>query len=523
MHEMFDQVLYYLKATWRYRWYGVAVAWVGALGGWWHVHKMPDTFRASARVYVDTQSVLRPLLAGLAVQPNVDQMVAMMSRTLISRPNLEKVIRMSDMDIRLKTSEQREGMINHLSRALTISSAGRDNLYTIAYSNPNPQEAKRVVQSLLTVFVEGSLGDKRKDSDTARRFLDEQLKLYSEKLIAAEAAMTEFKRKNVGLMPGQDGGYYGRLSGAQAALNQAQLDLKEAENGRDALKKQIEGGEDELPSLLDEKKGLPPPPGEPTNPAIDARIAALQQKLDGLRYTYTEVHPDIISINRMITQLKEEKLADAKTRKPASGRSQSQQQQNNPIHQQLMISLAAAEASVASMKARVAEYTRRYESLKGSVNALPQIDAEYTQLTRDYQVQRGNYEKLLSRRESAQISGDMEANASVMDFRVIDPPTVPSWPSAPKRRFLMSMVLLGALGAGIAFAFVMSQLRPTFTEERKLREVSGLTVFGTVLMAWTDAQRAKRRKGLLAFLISLVSLLSAYGAIMAALALTGRA
>ena len=139
-------------------------------------------------------------LAGLAVQPNIDQMVAMMSRTLISRPNVEKVIRMADMDIKLKTNEEREARIAHLTRSLVIRSAGRENLYTIAYANPNPQEAKRVVQSLLTIFVEGSLGDKRKDSDTARRFLDEQLKVYSERLIAAENAVTEFKRKNLGLM-----------------------------------------------------------------------------------------------------------------------------------------------------------------------------------------------------------------------------------------------------------------------------------------------------------------------------------
>lgn len=117
----------------------------------------------------------------------------------------------------------------------------------------------------------------------------------------------------------------------------------------------------------------------------------------------------------------------------------------------------------------------------------------------------------------------MEANASVIDFRVIDPPQVPSTPSAPNRRILMSMVLLGALGAGGALAFLLSQLRPTFTDERRLRELSGLPVFGTVVMAWGPVEMARRRKRLIAFLVSLVSLFSAYGAIIATLALTGKA
>ena len=189
MHELADQLLSYVKAAWRYRWYAAVFAWVVAVGGWIFVAQMPNRYEASARVYVDTQSVLRPLLAGLAVQPNVNQVVTMMSRTLISRPNLDKVIRMADMDIKLKTPDDRERMITHLTRELSIKSAGSENLYAITYSDNNPQEAKRVVQSLLTLFVEGNLGNKRKDSDSAQRFINEQLKTYNEKLLAAEDAI----------------------------------------------------------------------------------------------------------------------------------------------------------------------------------------------------------------------------------------------------------------------------------------------------------------------------------------------
>ena len=522
MHELSAQLLSHLKATWRFRWYAMGFAWIAAVAGWVAVYQMPDRYEASARVYVDTQSVLRPLLSGLAVQPNVDQIVVMMSRTLVSRPNLEKVIRMADMDIKLKTPEDREAMIARLNKGLTIKSAGRENLYTIAYSDQNPQEAKRVVQSLLTIFVEGSLGDKRKDSDSARRFIDEQLKAYGEKLVAAETAVTEFKRKNMGLM-GTDGrGFYARIQEASALVSQARLELKEAENARDAMKK-LMAGENEMPSLIDERtvaEGAP-------NPEVDARIQALQKTLDQLRLTYTDKHPDIIGTLRIMDQLKEQKKREAeerqkeaaekaKLKKPAPTQAQSQ----NPVYQQLSMSLAAAESGVASMKARVAEYERRYNELKGLANAVPQIEAEYTQLTRDYEVTRNNYEKLLSRRESAQISGDMESNANVMDFRVIDPPQVPSVPNAPNRPLLMSMVLLAALGGGIGFALLMSQAKPTFNDERRLREVSGLPVFGTVIMAWTEAQKSRRRKGVIALLVSCMSLLSAYAAIMAALMLT---
>lgn len=514
MHELVDQLLSHVRATWRYRWIAVAVAWLVALAGWVVVYKLPNRYEASARVYVDTQSVLRPLLAGLAVQPNIGQVVNMMARTLISRPNLEKVIGMADIDIRLKSPEAKNAMIERLNKEVQLKSGGAENLYIISYTDNNPQEAKRVVQSLLTIFVEGNLGNTRKDSDSARRFINEQLAAYSEKLVAAEQAVAEFKRKNVGQMGADGQTYYTRLGEAQKALNEAALGLREAENSRDAIKKQLGATDEAPPSLIPDQ----PTVTEQSNPELDARIQELQKQLDNLQLRFTDSHPDIVALNRSIKQLKDQKEQLAKAKKPVA--SPANRSTQNPLVQQLTVSLAAAEANVASMGARVAEYQRRLDALKAAVNRLPQVDAEFTQLTRDYEVNKKNYESLLARRESAAITGDMEANNNVMNFRVIDPPQVPSTPSAPNRPALVSMVLLGALAAGLAFAFLMSQIRPTIGDERKLRLVSGLPVFGTVVMAWSKEQLRRRKRGLVLLLASFVGLLSVYAGLLGMLMLS---
>ena len=150
---------------------------------------------------------------------------------------------------------------------------------------------------------------------------------------------------------------------------------------------------------------------------------------------------------------------------------------------------------------------------------MPQVEADFTQLNRDYEVNKTNYEKLLSRRETAQISGEMEASSGAVDFRIVDPPRVPLTPSAPNRPQLTSLVLLGGILAGIAVAFLISQIRPTFSDRRKLREVTGLPILGAVSMIWTDGQRKKQKKGLINFGTALLSLLASYGAVMAALSL----
>jgi polysaccharide chain length determinant protein (PEP-CTERM system associated) len=505
MQDVIDLALSYLKATWRYRWYAVVVAWIVALVGWTVVQKMPDRYVAFARVYVDTQTVLRPLLSGLAVQPDVSQLVPMMTRTLITRPNLEKLLQITELDKEFKSAEDRERLFAVLRREIAIRGAGKENLYTIAYTDQNPQHAKRIVQGLVTIFTEGNLGDKRKDSDSARQFIEEQLKGYGEKLVAAENAVTEFQRKHQGHTPGAGGrDYYARLSEASIALKRATLELKEAENSRDAIKRQL-AGDAEISLRLGDKGSA-----VRGQSVIDTRIQGLEQKLDSLRLNYTDQHPDIVALLRILAQLKEQRMEEDALRKSSGGAALSQ----GPVYQQLTVALASAEATVAAMKARVAEYSARYSELQAAANALPQIEAEYKQLTRDYDVIKRRYDSLAERRESAQISGDLEASDVVMGFRVVEPARVPLTPSSPNRLRLISMVLAAALAAGFGVAFLLSQFRPTFNEERRLRDVSGLPVLGTVVMAWTDAQQKRLTRGRRAIVASFLGLIVAYGAIM---------
>lgn len=280
MEELITQLLSHIKGIWKYRWYAVVAIWFIAVAGWLIVYTLPDSYESSARIYVDTQNILQPLMSGIATTPNLEQQVVLMSRTLISRPNVERVMRMVDLDIKAKTIKEREKLINDLTNDIKIVSTGRDNLFTISYTNENPKIAKDVVQSLLTIFVEGSLGDKKQDTTSAIRFIDDQIKDYQQKLVAAETALKEFKQKNVGLLPGQGSDYATQLSSAADSLNQAKLELREAEQSRAALKKQIAGDEPSL--VIDGASDMDP------NPEIDARIEALNKNLDALRLNFTD-------------------------------------------------------------------------------------------------------------------------------------------------------------------------------------------------------------------------------------------
>ena len=505
MDEILRQVIAILRGMWRHRWLGMMVAWLVAAIGVVMVLRIPDKYEASARIYVDTQSILKPLMAGLAIEPNLDQQIMILSRTMISRPNVEKLVRMADLDLNIKTKQGQELLVDNLMKSLTIKSTSQDGLYTLAYSDQDPGRAKRVIQSLASIFVESSLGDNKKDTDSAKRFIDEQILVYQKKLEEAENRLKEFKLKNIALQTSDGKDYVGRVGELSLLLERSKLELREAENSRDALKRQIVG---EDPVMFPDNSAIA---AGTSIPEIDGRIDSLKRNLDGLLQRFTEQHPDVVGTRRMIKELETQKQEEIAARKKLDPSNPVSFVNNNPVYQQLKISLAENEATVASLRVRVDEYQSRYNRLKDSVKMIPQIESEFTQLNRDYDINKRNYESLVERRESATMSGEMDAKAGGVDFRLIDPPRVSPKPVSPNRLLLFPLALLVALVAGLFVPFAASQIRPVFFNARDLRESTGLPLLGTVSRKIGEIEKQKEKSDLRRFIASFVSLVGAYG------------
>jgi polysaccharide chain length determinant protein (PEP-CTERM system associated) len=509
MQEIITQIKAHIEGMWRYRWYAVMLAVPLCLVGWIAVQLLPDQYQATARVYLDTQSVLRPLLRGLAVDSNVRSEIDLMTKTLLSRPNLEKIARMTDLDLKAKTPDQMDELLDRLLNNIEIEQIKpvNQNLFKINYENSDPQIAKKVVQSLLTIFVETTLGESRKDTDVAQRFLDQQIKEYENRLVESENRLRDFKRKHIGRMPDEGKDYYQNLQAAIGDLEQAQMQLQEAENRRKELKRQLQDNASDFNFSV-------APVAATATPDLDARIHNLQSRLDELLLKFTDQHPDVLAVKHTIEELEKQKkdviAAQAKNAQNAADEGQTL----NPYQAQLKLALSEAEANVAALTARVAARQQQVDGLKKLVNIIPEVETQLKQLNRDYDVTKSNYETLLARREAASLSDQMEQTSESVKFRVVDPPYVPPAPSGPNRPLLSTVTLLGSIGGGLAFAFFMAQLNPTFQSRRTLMEATSLPVLGGVSMIWTPAQLRKKRLDLWGFGASVALLLVCFGVVL---------
>ncbi len=513
MHDIVVLVMRYARGTWRFRWWMLGIAWAISVVGWSIVAKMPDEYQSSARVYVDSSSVLRPLLKGIAIDMgDSEQRIFLMTRSLLSRPNLEKVMRMTDLDLQATTDAEKDQIVADLRKGIRFSGTSRENLYTISYTAESAEVAKLVVKSLLTIFMESNLGEARKDQDSAAQFLEQQKGEYERRMRELENELTRFEQRNLDFHPDGSAGYYNRIREGKQQIEAAKLELTVLEERLQTLNRQVEG---ELPSF-----GLGPVPEQEIVAGtgdIDMRIQAMQLRLDELRVKYTDRHPDIVQTRQSLAELAAQRarIVEEARQNATAGGSSANSLDQNPVYQQMRLSMATLEADVAAKRRLLSEYESQVAGLEGSVDKVLALEAERRDLQGEYEIVKKNHEILEIRLESAKLGRKADNTSDNVRFRVVDPPRAPSSPSGPKRVLLSSLVLFGGALVGFGVAFLMSQFRPTFDERQILSDALRLPVLGSVNMVWTSDQVRARKVRNISFVLTLSALLLAFGIVIA--------
>lgn len=481
MQDLLNDLIDYLKGIWIKRRYIIISTWLICPIGWYFVSSIPNIYESQARVYVDTQSLLRPLLRGLTVETNPNTQIRLMVKTLLSRPNLERISRMTDLDIQATNTEQYEEIIKDLAENIEITSAGRENIYTLSIENEDPEMAKNIVQSALTVFIENTLGETRSDSDSAQKFLNAQLSEYENRLSASESRLTNFKQKYSGILPGQSGGFYNNLKAEKARLEESELQLKEVVTRLASAKAQLLG---EAP-VFDLSSNKVQSSNSLTT-SFDSRIAQLEEQLDELQLRYTDIHPDIKQLKGRIESLNKQRTKEIESyyesikssnKDSASATSSAGK---NPVYQEMKVQVNNLENEAASLTVRVKNYRQRVKELENKIHILPEIEAELVALNRGYEITKAKYEELLSRKETAQLAQQADETTDNIQFRVIDPPRAATEPSGPARFIFFGIVTVLGFGVGIGLSLLMSQLSPVTTSTAQLSKATGVPVFGVV-------------------------------------------
>ena len=496
LRSVVERLVYSL---WRRRWPALGVAWLLCVGGWIGVASIPDQYEASARIYVDVDAVLTPLLKGLALDNTPASQLDLLQHTLLSRPNLEKVVAKTDLELAINGPTDLERVVFELAQGIKLMPQSY-NLFTIAYRNTSADLAYHVVDAMVTIFKESEAGTNRGDMANAQKFLKAQLEDYEAKLRLSEQKRAEFRLKYFDLLPSDSNGL-SRLESSRNTLQVLQEKLKDAQQRSDMLGKQL-GGTPETLGGEDIYGGG----------GGNLQLAEAQRRLAELRLRFTDQHPEVIAARQLVESLKSAPVrSDGGSVPRADGRRT--RGTPNPVYQQLKLQTFENQGTIASLERQIDDETTERDRLDGIARGVPGLLAQYADLNRDYDVLRKNHEELLARREAMNIASAADQDAEKVKLDVVDPPQVPRIPVAPKRMLLDVAVLGLGLAGGVGSALMLLQFDSSFQTTDELRKLE-LPVAGSISLVSDVVPLHRRIAGVASFAMGVLLLCAVLGGLL---------
>jgi polysaccharide chain length determinant protein (PEP-CTERM system associated) len=509
MRETFSALLTQIRKVWLNRRFAFPVALAVALVGWTVVAALPDVYEGSATLYVDTKSLLNRVLDRVAIDTEeLDaEFVALARQRLLSRPNIERLARETDLDLGANNPERMDQLLNEISSTIDISTAStsgasqrgaRPNIFVLKVRHQNPEIAGKMIRSLVTIFGESVVGQNRDSNDQTERFLNEQISEYQQRLDETERRLMELRRVNSGALPGEGSNVYDDLQTNRSLLEDAQRELGRAMAQQSAIRRQlgVASGASSASVSSDVANKL-------------EQWTRLNTQLQTLLGQYTDQHPQVVAVRKRIEELNFD---------PASVSNAGVPIRSTADPGALQFELFRVESEVAAQRERVSTYAARVAALESSLVTLPESEAQVQALTRDYDIHKSQYNALVQRRESARLSREAELTTNQVQFQVIEPPRVSSLPVEPKRGLLLTTVLLAAFGIAGGIGFLMAQINPTFGDVRELEAATGLSAYGSVGAVRNAHETRTHRIEYLAYIAIFLGMLVTYVGLVAWLA-----
>ena len=457
-------VIRHLNGLWRRRWTVVIAAWGAALAGWFAIWLIPDQYESRAQVFVQTETILQPVLRDVVASPDYADRVDVMRLQLLARPNVEEIIYRAGLDSTIEASNEVEhraamqGLVDGVAGKIKIESP-RDMYFIIGYANGDPDVAMRVTDAVLNLLIEQDIGASLSESGAARRRLELQIEEFEARLSANEVRVAEFRRDHAVELAAAEG--------VDRRRAQKENDLNRTADNINDLRGRILTLENLLSAT---------PRG-----ASGGELEQLRVELAGLRSKYQDTHPDIRGLEARIAELEKGNGGLAA----------------NPEYVRLQSELRVARNSLAALEAREATQREELESLAIAASQAPAVIAELQQIERQYDTTKNTYEDLLSRRDRLHLTESLGPAGQGVEYQVFERPERAIKPSAPKRQLLIYAMILLALAAGVGVGVLMNLIDRTYTQADELEKAFGLPVLGAFTETPSDEVRKNRARDVL--------------------------
>jgi polysaccharide chain length determinant protein (PEP-CTERM system associated) len=475
------------------------------LAGLTYTLVVPKIYEAETLILVQPQEVPQDFVRPI-VSSDIKDRLRTIKQQVTSRTNLEKIIQEHQLfDNPVESALLLDQRVELVKRNINIGMAGGwergPSAFTISFRGKDPEKVMEVTNALASNFISENLKIRESQALGTSTFLADELESVKKRLIEKEAQLKNYREKYMGGLPEQLDTNLRILERLQGQVEQLNSNLRDAENRKLIIQKEIADAERSRPTA---DPSLLPQDQEPGD------LVSLKNKLAALEANYTQRHPDVIKLKKRIAELEAEE--------PSIGSDSTKEELSTArVDQRLIRNLQDVELQTNNFRAEIEKLNSQIESYQIKVEETPKREQELLSLKRDYDNLRELYNSLLNRKLEAEIALSMEKKQKAEQFRIIDPAKIPSIPVEPNVKRIIFLTLAFGLGLGGGLAYLAEIMDTSFKAPEEMEEELQLPVL--VSMPIRHTQRELRRikwKKILAFTsVAVGFVLSAVGIVLA--------
>jgi len=421
-------------------------------------YAFPPKYNSQALVLVEAQKVpgayVQPVITADFMQRLTTMQTQIMAGNRL-RPMIERLGLAKPGEEQSVIQEIRTGMtlspLPDISGAAPGSSAGSTKKskapkpsanaapvpgFVVNYVSSSPRRAQEICNELTSMLVQENLLTRSQTAHGTTDFLSRQVDDAKHALDDQDAKLAEFKRKNMGQLPGDAENNLRILMSMNSQLDASTQTLNRAQQDKAYTE-----------SLLAQQLAAWKSSQSSSNPqTLEQQLNALQAQLMQLQARYTNDHPDVIKTKADIAEVKK-RLTEANTAASnATDTTQKATASEPPEIRQLRLQvhqydnvITQAAADQKRLQSSIGVYQNRSQLSPG-------IEEQYKLLTRDYDNAQTQYRDLLTKKSSAELAANMETQQQGEQLKVLNPAGLPESPTFPNRLYFAG----GGLGAGLA-------------------------------------------------------------------------
>jgi polysaccharide chain length determinant protein (PEP-CTERM system associated) len=436
--------------------------------------------------------VSRPAVPAEYVKPvvteDLNQRLASMKGEILSRSRLEPIIEKFNLYVEDRAKIHMEDLVDRLRKTVEITplepTPGTQDRnipgFSVSVTFDNAQLAQQICTEITSMFLEQNSQALEQQASRTTSFIGQQLDEAKTKLDGQDAKLAQFKRQYTGSLPEETQGNLTFLT----ALN-TQLDANTQALARTQQDKAFNE------SLLSQQEANWKKSQTNQNPeTLEEQLRTRQDQLAVLESRYTAEHPDVVKLKNEIVELKK-KIEESPN--PNDMPAKSRKLTEPAEMQQLRAKIQEADLNHAELLKRQTKIQDQIRLLEGRIEASPMVEQQLKELTRNYQSALDFYNELLKKRDNSEMAKDLVHQQEGEQFRVLDPPSLPTSPSFPKMLNFAGGGLGGGTVLGLIILYLFMATDKTLHTEREVEAYLQLPVLASVPVLEAFAARTASR------------------------------